>query len=612
MHFRLSLTIALLLTVSLSAFPQQTRPIPETKRVLVFSEMGPTAPAPALVVQQLQSELAGSTNYQVELYVENLESILFPNPQDRLELRNWYLHRYGERTVDAIVAVGPDPIRFLSQAPDSFFPGTPVVICCTLQPQIAGVSLDNRFTGVWLDINPQNTVDAALRLIPGAKHLFVVAGTSAYDRGILELISPQLSKYAIKCDLSYLTDLSMAELLARLKGLPPNSIVLYTSFWQDATGRQFINASSALPMIAEASNAPVFGLADTYIGRGIVGGQVLSFAEQGKLIAPIVRQLLDKKRPSEIPVSVAANQFVFDWKQLHRWNLDERRLPLNSVVMFRELSIWEKYRGRLIVLGVLLVALLGLTIYLLLEIRNRTLLEQDRLELTGRLIGIQEEERRRLGREIHDDFGQRLAAIAYQLEEIEEGVGGKSKEVARKLRDLWNDVSEFGTDLHALSHRLHSSVLENLGLKPGLQSLCREFESQNGIKVQFSADRVPDDIRGETALCFFRIGQEALRNVKKHSGAGRAQVNLSLADTRLHLSIHDDGRGFAVTDSARHVGLGIRSMEERARLIGGQLKVRSTAGRGTTIELFAPLSQFSLPITGSESEAQHGEQHAER
>ena len=610
MYFRLLMAVALLLAGSASASPQQAPTIPETKRVLLFSEMGPTAPAPGLVVQQIQAEITRTSGYQVQLYVENLETSMFPDQHDQLELREWYLHRYRDRKIDAIVAVGPEPIRFVSEAPASFFPGVPVVICCTFLAQVPGVQLNDRFTGTWLGVDPQNTVDAALNLLPRTKHLFVVAGTSDYDKGILKVISPQLDKYAGKFDLTYLTDLRMPDLLGRLQSLPPDSVVLYLSYWQDAAGRQFINASTALPMVVEASKAPVFGMSDTYVGRGIVGGGVVSFQGQGKIAAHILHEVLDGKRPGEIPVTVTANQFVFDWKQLHRWNMDENRLPANSSVMFRELNLWQKYRGRLIVLGISLMALLGLTIYLLLEIRKRTLAEQARLELTGRLIGIQEDERRRLGREIHDDFGQRLAAIAYQLEEIEEDIGGKSAAAATKLRDLWNDVSEFGTDLHALSHRLHSSVLENLGLKPGLQSLCREFESQNGIQVQFSADQVPDDIRGETALCFFRIGQEALRNVKKHSGAGCAQVNLSLVGNRLHLAIHDDGRGFAVTDSARHVGLGIRSMEERARLIGGQLKVRSTAGRGTTIELFAPLSHFSLPMTGSEAEAQHGEQHA--
>ena len=610
MSFRQLLAIALCVEGIVPALPQQSPPIPETKRVLLFSEMGPTAPAPGLVVQQIQADISRTSGYQVELYVENLETAMFPDSRDQLDLREWYLHRYRDRKIDAIVAVGPEPIRFVSEAPASFFPGVPVVICCTLPAQVPGVQLNDRFTGTWLDLNPQDTVDGALRLLPDTKHLFVVAGISAYDRGILKVVTPQLGKYAGKLDLTYLTDLDMPQLLARLEKLPADSIVLYLSYWQDAAGRQFINASTALPMIAEASRAPVFGISDTYMGRGIVGGEVVSFAGQGKAIAHILHEVLDGKRPGEIPVTVTSNQFVSDWKQLHRWNMDENRLPPNSLVLFRELTIWQKYWAWLSILGISLIALLGLTGYLLFEIRKRVLAERDRLELTGRLIGIQEDERRRLGREIHDDFGQRLAAIAYQLEEIEEGLDGQSNEVTTKLRGLWNDVSEFGTDLHALSHRLHSSVLENLGLKPGLQSLCREFESQNGIEVQFSADQIPDDIRGETALCLFRIGQEALRNVKKHSGAGRAQVSLSIIDNKLNLSIHDDGRGFAVTDSARRVGLGIRSMEERARLVGGQLKVRSTAGRGTTIELFAPLSQFSLPVTGLESEAQHGEQHA--
>src|SRR5271170_1255337 len=164
--------------------------------------------------------------------------------------------------------------------------------------------------------------------------------------------------------------------------------------------------------------------------------------------------------------------------------------------------------------------------------------------LSGRLIEAQEEECRRIAREIHDDYNQRLAVLAIDLEELAENIGNADVEAGRRLHDLWNQVCELGADLHVLSHRLHSSTLENLGLVAGARAFCEEFADQQEIETDFTYDNVPSDISGDVALCLFRILQEGLRNVKKHSGADRAEVRLEVAGGKLHLSISDRGRGF--------------------------------------------------------------------
>jgi signal transduction histidine kinase len=238
-----------------------------------------------------------------------------------------------------------------------------------------------------------------------------------------------------------------------------------------------------------------------------------------------------------------------------------------------------------------LVSLSLLTIYLLYE---RRLLEQARREqtrLSGRLINAQEEERSRLASELHDDFSQRMAVLSLGLETAADMIPGSPEEANRQLHELMNSAGEIGADLHTLSHRLHSSTLERLGLASGVSAFCKEFTAQQGTQIACSYDDVPRAVSPDVALCLFRIVQEGLRNVKKHSEATHAQVKLKKLDGGLHLSISDNGKGFDLNGASEGQGLGLWSMKERVRLIAGRFEIHSELHNGTRIEVWAPLKE---------------------
>jgi PAS domain S-box-containing protein len=223
------------------------------------------------------------------------------------------------------------------------------------------------------------------------------------------------------------------------------------------------------------------------------------------------------------------------------------------------------------------------------DVTDRKLAEEALVSLSGRLIDAQEEERKRIAREIHDDYSQRLALLAINLENLAEESGVSSVETSQRLHQVWSEVSEMGADLHSLSHRLHSSTLDRLGLVAGAKAFCREFAEQQEIQVDFADENVPHDVPGDAALCLFRIVQEGLRNIKRHSGAARAEVRLKGSGGTLHLSVADRGRGFEVNNRSPREGIGIRSMEERLRSLGGHLEVRSQPMEGTRIDAWLPL-----------------------
>jgi PAS domain S-box-containing protein len=223
------------------------------------------------------------------------------------------------------------------------------------------------------------------------------------------------------------------------------------------------------------------------------------------------------------------------------------------------------------------------------DVTERKVAEEALNRLSGQLINAQEEERRRIAREIHDDFQQRLAVLAIELESLYEEIGEKDAIALVQLRDLALQAHALGADLHSLSHRLHSSTLDSMGLVPALKGLCSEFRKHHDLEVSLVAENVPRKIPNETALCLFRIAQEAIQNARKHSRVRSAEVRVEGLEGTVHLSITDSGIGFDRQEAVREGGIGIRSMEERARLVNGRLQVRSKPGSGTMVEIWVPV-----------------------
>ena len=389
----------------------------------------------------------------------------------------------------------------------------------------------------------------------------------------------------------------MPALLERLKHLPKNTVVLMTAIGQDAAGTRFTSSETG-PMISAAANAPVFSLADVYLGHGEVGGDLADLTGQGKAVAGLSLRILRGEKPQDIPPVRGVDSYKFDWRALRRWGFRERDLPPGSIVLFRELSIWERTRWIWISALLIMLFLAALASYLQYSRKQLKLARDAQSQLSGLLINAQEQERRRLASELHDDFSQRVALLVFGLGEVQDTVPNLSNGVKRKLQDLKESASELGDDLHTVSHRLHSSTLDALGLVRGLNALCRDFTAGQNIEIDFSSQDVPTHVQPDVALCLFRIVQEALQNLKKHSGAARAQVNLRRAGNILFLFIHDEGKGVDISQLNQKMGLGIGSMRGRAQLLGGQFEIHSEPEKGTTIEVWVPL-EAELPPTTS-------------
>ena len=270
------------------------------------------------------------------------------------------------------------------------------------------------------------------------------------------------------------------------------------------------------------------------------------------------------------------------WKEMHRRGLDGETLRAEEDRWDRkdgtatwvrwELRPWRTSSGA--VGGILLFAE---------NITRRKEMEEAISAMSRKLIESQEQERTRIGRELHDDINQRLAMLAVELEQLQD----HPSEIASRVQELRRQTIEISNDVQALSHELHSSKLEYLGAIKGMKSWCKEFGERQRVEIDFS-NHVHSALPIEIGRSLFRVLQEALHNATKHSGVKRIEVQLREDSGEIHLIIRDSGKGFDVEAALQGKGLGLTSMRERVRLVNGTIAIESKPMGGTTIHVRVP------------------------
>jgi PAS domain S-box-containing protein len=221
-----------------------------------------------------------------------------------------------------------------------------------------------------------------------------------------------------------------------------------------------------------------------------------------------------------------------------------------------------------------------------LDITERKVAEEAMSSIGRRLIEAHEEERTWIGRELHDDINQRLALLAVELDRVTQHA---SEDVGAQVRHAQERITQIARDVQSLSHRLHSSKLEYLGLAKAANSFCRELSEQSNVKIHFKHADIPHTLPKEVSLCLFRVLQEALQNATKYSGVRDFSVELYGTPESLELTVTDSGKGFEEQEASTRHGLGLISMRERLQLVRGELSVKSRPGAGTTIYARVPL-----------------------
>jgi signal transduction histidine kinase len=580
-------TVALLSAVVILCTPLGAMPA-KPKQVLLLHSFGRDFAPYDAIVAAFRTELAKGSREHLAVYDATLDAEQVSESDDLQPLLELLRHRFAGSPPDVVVTVGPPAAGFYLKNRDKVFPGTPVVISALDERFVHKSALRAGDSVVAIQQHLPRLVDNILRLLPDTQTIAVVLGDSPLERFWLDEAHKEFAQFANRVRLEWLNNLSLEQMRQRLATLPAHSAVLYSLMVTDAVGVPQ-QRGAALASLVEVSAAPIFSLYESELGHGVVGGPYHSQQRVGALTAAAALRALSGQIAADPVIQLVDYETpVYDWRELKRWRIDPKRLPAGSEIRLRPPSLWDEHRALILAALSIIALLAALSIGLVWQRIRRRRAEEEALTLSGRLITAHEDERRWLARELHDDITQRLVGAAIGAAKLPGGDLSPSDIDAR--RSVSETLMQLSEDIHALSYRLHPSVLHDLGLVEALKAECERVARSESVRVEVEADKLPPSLPREVALCIYRIAQEALRNIGRHAKASIVQLSLALKDGGLLLAVNDNGAGFEPGLQTRP-SLGHASMRERIRLLGGKLEIRSALGRGTTVVAWVPIPE---------------------
>ena len=396
--------------------------------------------------------------------------------------------KYARTSAAAVVTLGRGVLVFALELRDIIGAGIPIIFCNVGAPTLEGITQPHDVVGVVSDFDWGKTMQLAARLQPEARDVVIISGASAYDkvweRDALRTLNPHLDRYKT----THLSGLAYAEMLERVSRLPRNTIILSVPFFADGSGQRRVPPEVTAD-IARVSSAPVYSSLQTTFGHGIVGGYMDDFATQGAAAADLALEILSGKDVSTLPARTRPpHSYQVDARQLHHWHLSENQLSADTVIRFKEPTLWENHRTFVLaVIGAIALqsaALIGL----LIQIRLRKLTELALRHSEQRLMTIQEEEHQRIADELHDSTVQHLTAMELNLINIRSAArtGGDINAI---IEDIGGSLQEAIKELRAFSYLLHPTQLETDGLVASLKRYVERVCQAHATTSEGEGDR---------------------------------------------------------------------------------------------------------------------------
>jgi signal transduction histidine kinase len=510
---------------------------------------------------------------------------------------------------DLVITTGGPAAVFARKYREQLFPESPLLLAAFDQRFMQNAPLSEHETSVAVLNDMPGIVDDILQVLPRTSNVFVVIGPGPLGSFWQKEVERDFQRFGNRVSFTWSGDLSFAEILKRVATLPPNAAIFYLTFGSDAAGGAYAE-QRILSDIHAVANAPLFGSQGALLGHGIVGGRLLSADELGQNAADAALRILGGESPSRVrtPLQMPGAP-VFDSRELTRWRIDEGRLPPGSIVRFQDPGLWDRFKW-VIIGGSSLVIAQGLMIGALLvnrvkRRRAEKLLHQNIADLdtaraalsnlSRRLMETQEQERTRVARELHDDVSQRMTFMTIDLARLRGMLPHDAAEAREQVQGLYDAILALGRDITRISHRLHASTADVVGLSAAASILCKEVSSHHDLEVECVHENVPGQLPEGVAIGLFRVLQEALSNAAKHAGARRCKVTLRGLPDALILEVSDDGRGFDAGAAPQSQRLGLVTMQERLKLLDGDLEIESRLGAGTRVRAHVPLQPDPVP-----------------
>ena len=384
---RLCLVATILLIVALASggLVAQTPSSTPLRRVLVLYSDERLLPSNIILDEAIRTTFASDTSDRIEFHSEFLDVTRFPGEAQQERRRDFLRDKYRERSPDLAIAVAGPALEFLLKYRATLFADVPIVYCAVPAEALPKEMPDAKIVGVPVLRAAASTLELALRLQPDTRNVAVVAGSSLRDLESAEQFRRETQTFERGVGFTWLTNLSLPDLRGELSRLPDHTVVLYLTMFQDARGA-FFTPRQALTLFAPASRAAIYGFRDTYLGYGVVGGSIVTFEKIGREAAGLgIRILLgeDAQAAAQSESSKAAP--MFDWRELQRWNISEKRLPPGSIVRFKRVTYWEQHYRFILGAGSLCALEAFLIGGLLVQLRRRRLAERSLRESEQRM-----------------------------------------------------------------------------------------------------------------------------------------------------------------------------------------------------------------------------------
>lgn len=601
----------LLALLTIVGAPAQGR----NKRVLLLYDEDRTLPGLAVLDQSIRSTFGATVGTDIEFFTESLNVSRFNTERDEQVLRAYYSEKYRDRRPDLVMAVMGPTLAFLRRHGDEIFPAVPIVFCGADAADIAGTTLPAHVTGILVQRVFAPNVDVVLRLQPETRRIVVVGGTSTFDRHLMAQAQRQFQPFEQRVAFDYLTELSLPDLVAAVSRLPPDSVVMFVTFFRDVSGRTFI-PHDVVAQLSGAASVPVYVFVDQYLGRGAVGGHLYSLEQHGTSAAELGLRVLRGERPSDIPVrELPSTANIFDARQLRRWNLAEARLPAGSEVRFRGPSLWRDYRREVLgVLAALSVQAL-LIVGLLYQRRARRRAEVDsRQSLSLAADATRRVTMSALTGSIAHELSQPLNAILHNVQAGEMLVAA-NRATPDVLRDILADIRM--ADVRATEiierHRLMLKSRQHESQPIDLHGVIRE--SVNLVAGDARKRQIPVDVNLASNGCVVAGDQVLLQQVIVNLLVNamdamadtpvpqrRINVQCAAADGVVTLSVQDAGTGLPtpldgnlfkpfVTTKANGMGIGLTIARTIVEAHGGRIEARNNPAAGATFAVTLPTSR---------------------
>ncbi len=317
------------------------------KRLLVLYSQDHGLPAHELTDKAIRAAVKANPTYDIQIFSEFLDLSRFRGPHHEENLGRFLADKYASTRPDLIVAAEYRAVDFIVNHGGPAFSGISIVVGSMFESEaeeLEGRGLRQRVTGGILKEDIGSLLPLLRTLKPATRRIALVGGASETDQYLYAVIRNALKRQASDLEIIELAGLALPQLLERVGSLPPDSVVLFITVFADGAGWQFA-PREVLSMVSRGTNVPVFGLFDSYLGYGIVGGHQISFEAQGRKAAELAFRILGCESPGAIPLTVAdTHPYAFDWRELKRWGIPEAALPPGSTVINKEFSLWESYR----------------------------------------------------------------------------------------------------------------------------------------------------------------------------------------------------------------------------------------------------------------------------